>query len=417
MRVEIRKFERQPAVVKAPHSKSAAHRMLICAGLASGVSTVRGVDISEDILATIDCLRALGAEVTVINAGGEETENITLAQDAVIRVRGTDPAFADSAVLRCRESGSTLRFMAPVAALSGREMVLTGSSKLMSRPLTVYDDLFREKGMTTERTGEAMSICGRLVPGTYTVPGNISSQFISGLLFALPLADGDSRIVIEGRAESRPYIDMTIETLRDFGVWTGWGQDGRVISIPGGQSYKAHDAEVEGDWSGAAFLIALGAEVTGLDAGSTQGDKICTEYFRKLDEGQAQLDITDCPDLGPVIAAYAACRNGCVMTGTKRLMYKESDRGNSIKAELAKFGVSVDVEEDSITVGCGAVTPAECLYGHNDHRIVMALSVICAHTGGVIEGAEAVNKSFPDFFERLTEMGVSVRNCSESIRG
>lgn len=366
------------------------------------------MDVSEDILATVDCLRALGAEVSLVCGDGKENEKITLQQDAVIRVKGTDLDVSGPVILRCRESGSTLRFLAPAATLTGGEVTLTGSSTLMSRPLTVYDELFTEKGLRVVRTEEAMLAEGKLTPGTYTVPGNISSQFISGLLFALPLLNGDSRIVITGRAESRPYIDMTIEALGKSGVWAGWEQDGNILSIPGGQTYKAQDVCVEGDWSGAAFLIAAGAEVTGLDPISTQGDKICCEYFRKLDEGAAQLDITDCPDLGPVLAAYAAGRHGCTLLGTRRLRFKESDRGAAMKEELAKFGVRAEIEDDSITVGCGAKTPEETLCGHNDHRIVMALAVLCTMTGGTIDGAEAVNKSFPDFFSRLAEAGVTV---------
>lgn len=408
MKVRIEKSVKPLSAVAAPRSKSAAHRLLICAGLADGTSTVSGVDISEDILATIDCLRTLGAEISLVSENGQETEDIYLQPDAVLRVKGTDLDVYGPVILRCRESGSTLRFFAPAATLTGREVTLTGSRTLMSRPLTVYDEIFRERGIKVSRTDVSMQTEGSLTPGTYTVPGNISSQFISGLLFALPLIAGDSRIDIEGRAESRPYIDMTLEALRQFGVWADWEQDGSVLRIPGGQVYKAQDVSVEGDWSGAAFLIALGAEVTGLDADSSQGDKICCRYFGLLDEGPARLDITDCPDLAPVLAAYAASRHGCTLVGTRRLRFKESDRGAAMKSELEKAGICVELEENSIKVGCGAKAPAEAFDGHNDHRIVMALAVLSAVTGGVIEGAEAVNKSFPDFFDRLCAAGVTV---------
>ena len=185
MKVRIDRLDRKPDAVPAPHSKSAAHRLLICAGLADGISTVRGIDISEDILATIDCLRALGAEVTLLSDNGKETEDIGLQQDAVLKVKGTDLDVSGPVLLRCRESGSTLRFFAPAATLTGREVTLTGSKTLMSRPLTVYDDIFSEKGIRVSRTDEAMLTEGKLTPGTYIVPGNISSQFISGLLFAV----------------------------------------------------------------------------------------------------------------------------------------------------------------------------------------------------------------------------------------
>ena len=407
MRLEIKGKETQNAVVRAPRSKSMAHRLLICAGLADGTSIIRGIDISDDTLATIDCLQALGADISLIGEDGRSSKDIELSQDVTLEVKGIDPFSAESARLHCRESSSTLRFMAPVSTLSGGEMTLSGSRTLMSRPMSVYEELFTEKGLKYEMADTAMLVQGSLPPGTYTVPGNISSQFISGLLFALPLLGGDSRIVIEGRAESRPYIEMTLEVLSKFGVWAGWEQDGSVLAIPGGQKYKAQDVDVEGDWSGASYLLALGAQVTGLEKNSTQGDKACVEYFRQLDEGQAEIDITDCPDLGPVLAAYAAGRHGCRLTGTKRLRYKESDRAAVLQEELAKFGIDTVINENSISVSGGASAPSESLCGHNDHRIVMALAVLCAETGGVIDGAEAVNKSFPDFFDKLAETGVN----------
>ena len=409
MRLEIKKNTiNKGSAAEAPHSKSMAHRLLICAGMADGISTVRGVDISTDILATIDCLRSLGADIKEVTESGQERENIGIARNLTLMVSGTAPGSAKGTVMQCRESGSTLRFITPLSALSGQEITLTGTSTLLSRPMSVYEDLFKEKGLTMHRTEDAMLVSGSLPAGTYTVPGNVSSQFISGLLFALPLLNGDSRIVIKGRAESRPYIDMTIEALSQFGVWTGWEQDGHILTVPGGQTYKAHDAEVEGDWSGASFLYALGAEVTGLDHNSSQGDKVCLEYFRKLDEGPAELDIADCPDLGPVLAAYAALRHGCTLTGTGRLKYKESDRAAVLREELAKFGVGSDIQENSMIIGNGAEAPAEILCGHDDHRVVMALAVMCAETGGVIDGAEAVTKSFPDFFDRMRELGAVI---------
>lgn len=410
MKLEIRGTDiSRGAEVTAPGSKSMAHRMLICAGLADGVSTVKAVDISEDILATIDCLKALGAGITAVTDAGHQSEDIEIGRNVTLMVRGISRGIMKASVLRCRESGSTLRFMVPLAALSGREVTLTGSRTLLSRPMSVYDNLFAEKGLRIEHMEEALLVSGSLPAGTYKLRGDISSQFVSGLLFALPLLEGDSRIVIEGRAESRPYIDMTIEALGQFGVWAGWEQDGQVISVPGGQSYKSHDVTIEGDWSGASYLLALGADVSGLNAFSSQGDKTCVDYFRQLDEEAATLDIADTPDLGPVLAAYAALRRGCTLTGTRRLSFKESDRNAAMQEELAKFGVDTRITENSMTIGCGAKTPSEILKGHNDHRIVMALAVMCARTGGIIDGAEAVNKSFPDYFGKLQSIGVCVK--------
>ena len=386
--------------VAAPPSKSMAHRMLICAGLADGISTVRGVALSEDILATIDCLRALGAEITETTASGGST--------VTLRVKGTDPRTAGSAVLGCRESGSTLRFMIPLAALSGNEMTMTAAGRLMERPLSVYEDMFRAENIRMERNPSGITVSGVLSGGEYVMDGSVSSQFISGMLFTLPLMREDSAIRLLPPVESRPYIDMTISALGTFGVTAEWegSEDGHAsIRIPGGQTYKASDVCVEGDWSNAAFFLAMGHEVTGLREDSLQGDKVCAWYFRELDQGHPELDISACPDLGPVLMAYAAMHSGCTLTGTRRLRIKESDRGSAMKEELAKFGVSVEVSENIIEVGSGVSAPSEILCGHNDHRIVMALAVICAQTGGIIDGAEAVSKSFPDFFDRLAETG------------
>lgn len=378
--------------ISAPPSKSMAHRLLICAGLADGTSRITRLAPSQDILATEDCLRALGASVDV--------------SDKVTIVKGSDPCKSAPALFHCRESGSTLRFFIPLCSLSGQEMNMTGSKTLLERPLTVYEEIFGQQGLLLERSDQGLRVAGPLRSGDYTIDGSISSQFISGLLFALPLLEGDSTIRLKPPVESRPYIDMTIDALRLFGVNISWEGRNKLI-IPGCQKYASRDVTVPGDWSNAAFFLAMGIEVNGLDLNSLQGDRICTEYFRALDEGCAELDISDCPDLGPVLMAYAALHHGCTLQGTKRLRIKESDRGAVMKQELAKLGVDVRIEDNSIIVSSGVHPPEDVLEGHNDHRIVMALSVICAKTGGTIAGAEAVSKSFPDYFEKLKEIGVS----------
>jgi 3-phosphoshikimate 1-carboxyvinyltransferase len=231
---------------------------------------------------------------------------------------------------------------------------------------------------------------------------------VSGLLFALPTLEGDSVIRLRPPVESRSYIDMTMAALRAFGVETSW-LDRVTIAVPGRQVYAWRSAvTVEGDWSNAAFFLALGLDVTGLDPESLQGDRVCTEYFAALRRGPAELDIADCPDLGPVLMAYAAAHRGGVFTGTRRLRMKESDRGWAMAEELAKFGIRVDVEENRIAVSGGLHAPTETLDGHNDHRIVMSLAVLCTRTGGTIAGAEAVKKSFPDFFERLQDCKIEM---------
>ncbi|MBQ2862535.1 MAG: 3-phosphoshikimate 1-carboxyvinyltransferase, partial [Oscillospiraceae bacterium] len=249
--------------------------------------------------------------------------------------------------------------------------------------------------------------------GTYKIKGNISSQFITGLLFVLPLMEEDSVIQLIPPVESCSYINLTIEALKTFGVEVAW-QDEKTLFIKGGQSYKAVNARVEGDYSNAAFFAALNElgseiELTGLDPESRQGDKVYEKNFALLGKGTPTINISDCPDLGPILFAVAAVKGGGIFTGTRRLKIKESDRAAAMAEELAKFGVAVTVHEDSVVVYPHDFhAPKEKLCGHNDHRIVMSCAVLCTLTGGIIEGAEASAKSLPDFFERLKNLGFEV---------
>ena len=381
--------------IAAPPSKSMSHRLLICAGLAIGEKTVHGAALSEDILATMDCLRALGVRCTV--------------RGSDIVVSGYTPhCGAQGAVLPCRESGSTLRFFLPMC-LSGPPITLTGSRRLMARPLDPYRELCGKQGIRFEKDETSVRVQGALSPGEFRLPGDVSSQFVSGLLFALPGLDGDSVIRLRPPVVSRSYIDLTMDALRTFGVQTRW-LDRETIAVPGRQccAYRS-DVTVEGDWSNAAPFLAMGVGVTGLNAASLQGDRVCAEYFDALRQGPATLDIADCPDLGPVLFAFAASHRGGSFTGTRRLRWKESDRGWAMQEELEKFGVEVRIGDDTITVGHGLHAPTESLNGHGDHRVVMALAVLCARTGGTIAGAEAVRKSFPDFFDKLQSVGVKLK--------
>lgn len=386
-------------MVAAPPSKSMAHRLLICAALSEGESTVYGVDRSEDILATSDCLSALGASLSW--------------EGTTVHIKGCDPRRSGPAVLNCRESGSTLRFMIPLCMLSGNPMILKGSPTLLSRPLSVYEDLCRDRGLTFTRTEEGLLVQGRLTPGEYTVPGSISSQFITGLLFALPLLDGNSRIRLLPPVESGSYLSLTLQALQDAGVRVS-NPDEYTLNIEGSAAFSARSTEVEGDYSNAAFFEALnciGSEVTvtGLRTDSLQGDRIYREYFPLLREGPAELDLTDCPDLAPVLFAAAALCHGAVFTGTRRLRFKESDRGAVMALEMAKFGITLEMEENRIIVPAGNIhMPAEPLDSHNDHRIAMALSLLCTRTGGEIHCAEAVRKSFPDYWQKLQSLGIDV---------
>ena len=388
--------------VSAPPSKSMAHRMLIGAGLAKGTSVIRGISGSEDMKATIDCLCALGAKCEI---SGD-----------VATVSGADlKNLPENPHLRCRESGSTLRFFIPLCLMSGdTEVKLSGSEYLFSRPLNVYEEICKKQGIEYTPEVAGLKLKGTLKSDNFRIKGNISSQFISGLLFALPLLSEDSTITLIPPVESLSYINLTIEALKVFGVEIKW-QDEKTLYIKGNQSYKAVEATVEGDYSNAAFFEAMNyigseVEVKGLCEDSLQGDRVYKKYFPALLKGTPTINISDCPDLGPVLFALAGALHGGVFTCTRRLRLKECDRAEAMAQELEKFGVAVTVREDSVVVYPHDFhAPQEVLEGHNDHRIVMALSVLCTLTGGEIKGAEAVRKSMPDFFEKIESLGVEVK--------
>lgn len=385
----------------APPSKSMAHRYLICGGLCKGKSVISGIDPSEDVLATIDCLKAIGARIEW--------------QGKDVHIEGANPIRTDKAhILRCRESGSTQRFFVPLCLVNPGEAVMQGEEGLFKRPLNVYEKICAEQGIRFEQSDSSLYLNGVLSPGEYKVKGNISSQFISGLLFALPLLEGDSRICILPPIESRPYINLTMSALQKFGVQATW-EDEKTIAVKGNQVYRSTATAVEGDYSNAAFFAALNAlgseiEINGLDPESLQGDKAYERYLEMLEKGTPTIHLGDCPDLGPVLMAVAAAKNGAVFDDTRRLKIKESDRGACMAQELKKFGTDVAVYENSIVVYPTAFhKPREALCGHNDHRIVMSLSVLLTLTGGEIEGAQAVKKSLPDFFDRLSALGIEVK--------
>lgn len=382
----------------APPSKSMAHRYLIGAALSGEKCTLTGVEYSEDILATIDCLTALGAKVTV--DGG----NVTVERGAFTEVC--------DAMLDCRESGSTLRFFIPLALCLGRAVTLRGSERLFERPLGVYEELCRERGFDFAKDTRSLTLCGKLERGSYRVRGDVSSQFITGLIFALVHLGGDSVIEIVPPFESRPYVDLTLKALRDFGADVCFANEHTIVI----KAAKLHgfSGKIEGDYSNAAFLDAfncIGSEVEigNLNPHSLQGDRVYAEYFKKLSSGSPTLDISDCPDLGPILFALAALKNGAVFTGTDRLRAKESDRAVAMDAELKKLGGGLVIGDNTVTVPKQKLCyRGEVLHGHCDHRIVMAMSVVLSVTGGELNGAEAVKKSYPDFFEVIKSLGAKI---------
>ena len=386
--------------ISAPASKSYGHRLMICAALSDGVSRVSGISNSEDMLATLDCISALGAKYEK-------------SADAVT-IYGIPRPENIMSTFPCRESGSTLRFFIPISLSGGGDVRFTGTKRLIDRGIGIYEELFEKKGVCVKKNEDSICLSGKLSAGEYTLRGDVSSQFISGLLFALPLLDGDSVIKILPPVESRAYIDITVSALKAFGV-TADETERNIFRIKGNQTYKCSDVSVEGDWSNAAALYGLKSlghdlNITGLNESSIQGDMICRRLLEKLDGDNAEIDLSGCPDLAPVLFAAAAAKNGAHFTGTRRLRIKESDRASAMAKELEKFGVLCEVGENSVTVFKGRLhAPRETLSSHNDHRIVMAMTLLLTLTGGEIDGAQAISKSYPDFFDELEKLGLEVK--------
>lgn len=383
--------------INAPPSKSCAHRLLICAALAKGRSVIENIGVNDDITATINCLKQIGARIELDGnkavVDGIDTENPQEKID-----------------LFCNESGSTLRFLIPLSLVFAKEVSFGGSGRLLERPQSVYEELFKEKGCYLKKNGESLVAGGNLTSGIYKVRGDVSSQFLTGLLFTLPLLEGNSKILLTTALESSPYVDITIDILNQFGVTVEKSEDG--FFVKGGQHYQPRSLSVEGDWSNGAFLEAFNlidgnVEVENLNYDSFQGDRIYRDFYRLIKEGSPTLDISDCPDLGPVLMSCGALCNGVKLVGTKRLKIKESDRGETMKAELKKFGVDVIVNEDEIIVPKTEIkAPVECVDCHNDHRIAMAMSLVCSKVGGTLFGAQCVNKSYPRYFDDIKTLGI-----------
>lgn len=390
--------------VTAPPSKSLSHRALICAALAEGESVIAGLAFSQDVLATMDALRAIGAEIESLD-------------DSTLRVKGIAGKPRSVSPLACRESGSTLRFMIPICLLSRDAFCLSGSERLLSRPLGTYADLFADRYCGNVGSYISLSRGEPLRSGEYRVAGNISSQFISGMLFALPLCDGDSRLIVEGDLESASYVDLTLSSLSEFGI--DIERDGNLFLIKGNQRYKPINTKIEGDASNAAFfgaldLIGADVSVTGLNPDSLQGDMAFKKHFAALKaHSRSSIDLSDCPDLAPILFVAAAISGGGEFTHTDRLRLKESDRIAAMEEELSKFGTRIEVF-DGVNGGTVRVlpsvihSPCSPLYSHNDHRIAMSLSILACKYGGKIVGAEAVRKSMPDFFEILSSLGADI---------
>lgn len=400
--------------VNVPPSKSDVHRAIICAAMANGVSRISPVALSNDIKATIGCIKALGADAVLENN--------------VLTVDGTNMYKNKTALLDCRESGSTLRFFIPIAAVGNINATFVGKGKLPQRPIGIFTEALPKAGTVCKTEGGLpLEIKGQLKSGIFKIPGNVSSQFITGLLLALPILEGDSEIVLTSPLESVGYIAMTIRTMKQFGVniqatEKGW-------HIKGGQSYKTCDYTTDGDWSQAAFFMVLGAvsgkvTVKGVAKDSTQGDKKCAEILARFGAKVTQLDnevtvekgelkaitidASQIPDLVPVLSVCAAFAEGTTrIINAERLRIKECDRLKATAELLNNLGGKVKELSDGLEITGVSSLKGGNVNGYNDHRIVMSAAVCAARSDEDITAtfAMSINKSYPDFYIDYNSIG------------
>ena len=401
--------------VRIPASKSQAHRLLICAALGAQPVALRCDGVSADIAATARCLRALGADITDDGAG-------TLRIDPIA---GEMPAHAD---LFCGESGSTLRFLLPVVGALGADVTFRMEGRLPERPLSPLDAVLAAHGMTIRRDGALLHVSGQLHPGAYELPGEVSSQYISGLLMALPRLPGESTLAVTGRLESAGYIAMTEDALRLSGIRLQ--KSGRTYTIPGGQTARLPArCHVEGDWSNAAFFLCMGAlspagvTVTGLASNSPQGDRAVLDVLRRFgaDVRETQdtvtvrrgalhgvtIDAAPIPDLIPVLSVVAALADGQTqVVNAARLRLKESDRLESTAAMLRALGAQVEVHDSGLTVTGRKVLTGGTVDPQHDHRIAMAAATAaCGCTAPVtVRDCACTDKSYPRFWTDLSAL-------------
>ncbi|MBQ3424066.1 MAG: 3-phosphoshikimate 1-carboxyvinyltransferase [Clostridia bacterium] len=385
--------------VTVPPSKSVAHRMLIGAALAEGPTEVLLSAFNRDIDATMNCLRALGTDID-----REQGALILKAPERIV----------DPVVMDCHESGSTLRFMLPVVLALGLKARFIGRGRLPERPNAPLVDALRDHGARIDSDRLPMGVKGPIDPGLWRLPGNVSSQYITGLMLALPLLPGDSRIVLTSSLESSAYVNITRRVLERFGIDVRPEADGWFV--PGHQRYHSPGClQVEGDWSSAAFWLAAnamgaGIDVKGLDPQSAQGDRAITDLLKA-----PEVDVRHVPDLVPALAVAAGMQaHTIILTGAARLRLKESDRLTSVSNMMRALGHRTVEGTDSLTIFGGASIPSEApirtVDGANDHRIVMAAAIGGSYSDRPVRilGAEAVDKSYPDFFQNLKALGGTV---------
>ncbi len=400
--------------VSIPPSKSDVHRAIICAALSRGKCTVAPVALSEDIKATIGCIKALGADINIKND--------------VLTIDGENLFNVNDCLLYCGESGSLLRFIIPVVSAMGITATFTGAGRLPERPIGIYLDCLPRAGVKcTTNLGLPLTVEGQLKSGNFEIPGNVSSQFITGLLFALPLVQGDSKITLTSPLESVAYVNLTINCMEKFGVKVETTDYGYFVK--GNQKYIPRDYTTEGDWSNAAFFMTAAAltgdvTVTGVMKNSAQGDKEIADILSRFGADvefaensvrvkkntltATDIDARQIPDLVPILAVCASFAKGTTnITGAERLRIKESDRLSAIANALNAVGGNVIEKPDGLVItGVDSLSGGR-VEGVNDHRIVMAMSVAALMATGTITitDKESTNKSYPGYFEEYNKLG------------
>ena len=424
----MKKVKINPSYLKGtiniPTSKSYAHRALICAALCKEEILIKNISMSEDIEATINCLRQLGVKVSIFEANSNlnilvNGENLFLIKDKNITIY-------------CNESGSTLRFMVPIVSMLGARVILKGKSSLMSRPMNIYETIFSEQKLYYCKKENEIEIEGPLKNRIYKIPGNISSQFLTGLFFILPILTENSKIIVTTELQSEAYIDMTIEVMKTFGVIIDKVNSNQYF-IKGNQKYSGQNIKyeyiVEGDYSQAAFWLVAGSlngnlDILGLNKKSIQGDKIIIDILKKLkaniteiedgyrvkksDIKLADVNVKECPDLVPILALLFTKGYGVAqIVDAERVRFKESDRLKAITLGLNNLGASILEKENSLLIEGNRILKTNIVDSFNDHRIEMSLAIAgtMSDDGCIIRNALSINKSYPKFYEDLKKVG------------
>lgn len=417
MKILIRPKKLKGTINVVP-SKSYSHRAIIAASLADGTSVIKNVMYSNDIIRTVECCRAFGALI-------EE-------HDDYLIINGVNKVFRKQDTINAGESGSTIRFMIPIMLVCDDKITFTGENHLNKRPLDTYYEIFEKQGIKYTHPHDSympLEVEGGLKSGVYEIRGDISSQFITGLLYALPLLDGDSIIKITTNLESKSYIDLTLDILKRYGIEI-INNDYSEFVVKGNQKYTPCDYTIEGDFSQAAFFLVMGAlgndiELGCMNLNSLQGDRKIIEDIKALGgkiivrdnniKATAEnlvgnvIDFSQSPDLGPVLSVLASLSSGCSsFVNAGRLRIKECDRITCVKEELNKLGAVVSESENEMYfTGVISLSGSNNLYTHNDHRIAMSLAVastVCSKEL-IIDGAECVKKSYPHFWDDFKKLG------------